>query len=183
MRIRGEARAVVGLLVLVGIVVGVRLWCTVVQAGVYYKHVAAPRLAPVLEGAVYRVVDGDTFDVVANSDTLRVRVSAIDAPEHDQPWGGMATAEGRALLQGKRVTLAVVTRDRYGRVVASVGLPDGRDYGAAMVSQGLAWWYREYSGRHGDYAALEAAARAARAGLWVQPGAVPPWVWRAQKRR
>ena len=40
---------------------------------------------------------------------------------------------------GKVVTARVVTRDRYGRSVARVILPDGKDLSAELVEAGLAW--------------------------------------------
>lgn len=69
-------------------------------------------------------------------------------------------------------------KDRYGRTVAEVILPDGRSLNREMVRRGLAWWYQRYA--PGDLALerLEAGARDAGAGLWCQPNPVPPWNWR-----
>jgi hypothetical protein len=39
----------------------------------------------------------------------------------------------------KKVTVRPVDRDRYGRTVAEVLLPDGRSLGREMVRRGLAW--------------------------------------------
>jgi endonuclease YncB( thermonuclease family) len=39
----------------------------------------------------------------------------------------------------------VKDRDRYGRLVAEVLLPDGRLLNQELVHAGIAWWYRQYA--------------------------------------
>ena len=77
------------------------------------------------------------------------------------------------------VTVREVDKDRYGRTVAEVSLPDGRSLNREMVRAGMCWWYRAYAPADRDLAALEAEAKAAKRGLWSQSGAVPPWDWRS----
>jgi hypothetical protein len=76
------------------------------------------------------------------------------------------------------VTVRPRAVDRYGRTVAEVVLPDGRDLGRELVRAGLAWWYRKYAPGDYELARLEAEARGAKRGVWSQAGAVPPWEWR-----
>ncbi|WP_353471812.1 thermonuclease family protein [Salipiger sp. H15] len=97
-----------------------------------------------------RVIDGDTFDV----GDVRVRLFGVDAPEKDQtcrdkaranwPCGAWVTQEVRSRYEGKRARCERVDTDRYGRAVArcSVG---GQDIGRALVTDGLAFAYRDYS--------------------------------------
>jgi micrococcal nuclease len=83
--------------------------------------------------AVTRVVDGDTFNVGAR----RIRVLGIDSCESASQAGPVATAQARSLLLGRQVTLtgeAGVDRDRYGRELRYVRLPDGHDFGTVMVA-------------------------------------------------
>ena len=67
--------------------------------------------------------------------------------------------------------------DRYGRLVAPVILPDGRDLSVELVKAGLAWHYKKYSDDE-ELARLEVEARKASRGLWSEPEPVPPWEWR-----
>lgn len=94
---------------------------------------------------VVRVVDGDTFvaDLDLGLDTwrmsARVRLAHIDAPPID-------SAPGLQALQGLTDLLAssvvrVVSMDyqeRYGRILATVTLPDGRDAGTVLIDEGFA---------------------------------------------
>jgi endonuclease YncB( thermonuclease family) len=73
-------------------------------------------------------------------------------------------------------------RDRYGRTIGDVFLPDGRHLNQELVRAGYAWWYRRYSADQ-RLAALEGEARAARRGLWTDPNPQPPWEWRKGRTR
>jgi endonuclease YncB( thermonuclease family) len=97
-------------------------------------------------GTVTRVVDGDTIDVrLTSGKTERVRLIGVDTPENGACWSSQATAATRRLAQGKKVTLigdgTQDTRDRYGRLLAYVWLPGGKDLGFQLVSGGHARVY------------------------------------------
>ena len=47
-----------------------------------------------------------------------------------------------------------------------------------LVAEGWCWWYRKYAPEDVILAALEAAARVARKGLWVDSSPMLPWEWR-----
>ncbi|MGH7517801.1 MAG: thermonuclease family protein [Gemmatimonadales bacterium] len=133
---------------------------------------------------VSRVVDGDTFYC---ADGLKVRLIGIDAPERAQGRSGReSTAALRRLLPvGGRVQLErdVGLRDRHGRALAYVWRGDSL-VNEALVRAGWAFLLTvppnvKYVKR------LERAqknARAARAGLWREPGlACAPRDWRARR--
>jgi endonuclease YncB( thermonuclease family) len=46
-----------------------------------------------------------------------------------------------------------------------------------LVAKGW-WWYRKYAPEDVMLVALEAAARVARKGLWVDSSPMLPWEWR-----
>jgi len=81
-----------------------------------------------LDGAVVRVVDGDTIHVRIGSRVEKVRYIGVNTPELHHPTrgeeaGGREAAEvNRRLVAGKRVRLEldVRERDRYGRLLAYV---------------------------------------------------------------
>ena len=137
---------------------------------------------PVLVGTVIHVYDGDTIKVQLGSGPIVVRLHSIDTPEHDQPWGKQATAALASRVQGRQVSLGVVTQDSYQRLVADVFVGNV-SINAWMVQQGNAWAYRHYL-EDSDFCSWEAEARAAGRGLWsLPPGSWrAPWQWRAAGR-
>jgi endonuclease YncB( thermonuclease family) len=59
---------------------------------------------------------------------------------------------------------------------------DGRSLNRELLRAGLGWWNRRYEPHDHDLQRLEAAARAARRGLWSEPEPVPPWRHRRATR-
>jgi endonuclease YncB( thermonuclease family) len=133
---------------------------------------------PLVKATVTKVNDGDSIEVALESGTGRVRFSAIDTPEYDQPYGARSSAALKALLPvGAAVELEVVTQDQFRRLVATVWLlkDDERiNINETMLREGHAWAYRRYM-RDARFCDLEAEARDKKLGLWAQP--VSDWVY------
>lgn len=131
------------------------------------------------------VIDGDTIEIAGK----RIRLHGIDAPE----VGQTCVRAGKTARCGQEAALALSDRigprivacdekdhDGYGRIVGvcRLGGPRGPDLNAWMVEEGWALAYRRYSR---DYVAEEAAARAAKRGLW-DGSFEEPWEWRRKHR-
>jgi len=126
-------------------------------------------------GTVVWVVDGDTVDVrLTGGKRERVRLIGIDATERGACFASQGTAQARALALGEQVVLrgdaTQDTRDRYGRLLAYVWLPGGRDLGYQLVAGGFAkvYVYRDTFQRHSAYARAERGAKGSPRGLWKQ---------------
>ena len=141
----------------------------------------APPITP-MTGRM-RVVDGDTL---ATADE-RLRLSGIDAPEMGQPCerGGVTYDCGEAaraamarIVGNGGVTCEAIGVDQYRRQVVRCVGADGQDIGAALVAQGWAMAYRQYSR---DYVPQEDMARNRGLGLWAGRF-MPPWEWRHRQR-
>lgn len=134
---------------------------------------------------VVRVIDGDTVDLdlpdqIQHTPVTRLRLWGIDCPEEAhadrpaEPGASQATALARSLVGTAEITVLVEkhqTRDRYGRLLAYIELPDGTDLGEALLSRGLAvaddrWPHR----RLRRYDQLENAARRRAVGIWAESG-------------
>ena len=75
-----------------------------------------PHPLPVLAATVTKVNDCDSIEVKLDSGPARVRMSAIDTPEYDQPYGSKSSAAMKAMLPvGSAVELEVVTQDKLDR--------------------------------------------------------------------
>ncbi len=134
----------------------------------------------------YKVVgvsDGDTVTVLHNGKGERIRLHGIDCPEKRQAFGKRAKQFTSKLVFGETVTVQVVDRDRYGRTVGVVLLPDGRSLNHELVKAGFAWWYWRYTPDDETLAQLEREAWGAKRGLWADPEPVPPWEWRIMRKR
>ncbi len=128
------------------------------------------------------VADGDTFTLLENGKQWRIRVYAIDAPEKGMPYYKAARKYLSDLCFGRRVRIQPTKKDRYGRLVASVTLPDGTDLAAQMIRAGYAWHYKHYSADR-VLAGLETHAKHNRHGLWRDDKALPPWEVRRLRRQ
>lgn len=129
-------------------------------------------------GTVTHVGDGDSLWVRSSGgERIEVRLRDIDAPEICQAWGPQARDALRALVHGRPVALVLHGRDRHRRWLGELHVRDGSgrdvDVAAVLVERGHAWSLRSGRGR-GPLLAQERRARAARAGLHAQPGALLP---------
>jgi len=71
-----------------------------------------------------------------------VRVEGINAPELSQPGGKEARDYATSICPpGTLVTLTASRKDKYGRFLARVILPDGSDFSARMIESGHAVAY------------------------------------------
>ena len=128
-----------------------------------------------------RVIDGDTLVIGSQV----IRINGIDAPEDAQncsdhsggSWscGAKATTALRR-LSADRVQCKGDEFDTYQRLIATC-FAAKRDVGRAMVLDGMALAYREYSTR---YVADEEVAQQAKRGLWSGTF-IAPWQWRKNK--
>ncbi len=133
-------------------------------------------------GPVVGVLDGDTIEVLHKNKAERIRLNGIDCPEKGQAYGKRAKQAASELVFGKDVTLQTFGKDKYGRTIADVFLPDGTHVNHTLVKDGWCWWYRKYAPGNRRLENLEKDAREAKKGLWVYPAPIPPWVYRKARR-
>ncbi|MGE0621149.1 MAG: thermonuclease family protein [Pseudomonadales bacterium] len=156
---------------------------------------AAAAAGETIRGTVTRVWDGDTVTLTADGVDHRVRLAAIDAPEHGQPYADEARRELSRLVLDRAARLETERADPFGRLVGRLwvqpqscpGCGQTLDAGLAMLTTGHAWWYRRYAHEQtpearGQYEFAEQEARAKQAGLWQDEQPTPPWDWKRDRR-
>jgi endonuclease YncB( thermonuclease family) len=90
-----------------------------------------------------------------------------------QPFGTRAKQFTSEQAFGKEVTIREAGRDRYGRTLAEVILPDVSSLNQELLKAGLARWFRKYS-KDLSLGDLEDEARLAKRGLWADNEPMPP---------
>ena len=126
---------------------------------------------------VVGVTDGDTITVLHDGAPEKIRLNGIDCPEKSQAFGTKAKTVTSFYVFGKSVKVEPTGKDRYGRTLAEVFLPDGRSLNHQLLKDGLAWWFRKYSSDR-TLEALADEARKMKRGLWENPDPVAPWDYR-----
>jgi endonuclease YncB( thermonuclease family) len=156
---------------------GLAPWLVVIVIPVFGAGSAA---ADEFTARVVGVTDGDTLTVLHARHSATVRLVGVDAPEKRQAYGDSAKRFTADLAFDRTVTVRTTGRDRNGRLLGEIVLPDGRSLNQELVRAGMAWWFRRYS-RDGRLARLEEEARAGRRGLWADPAPEPPWDFRGRR--
>ena len=129
-------------------------------------------------GLVTHVTDGDTLWVLqgGRSEAVKIRLDGIDAPEICQDWGEASRQLLLRRLLHRMVTVHPRRHDSFGRLLARIAHGE-QDVGAWMVSQGAAWSY-QFRRKSGPYALIEQRSRQAGTGLFADPHAERPRLFR-----
>lgn len=171
-----------------------RLWAAVLLIGVFYAWHWQPAWIErtrlfALENqpglySVTRFVDGDTIAVNMNSREETIRFIGVDTPETHKPntpvqcYGPQAAAFTRQVIGNQSVRLAAdpwsTDRDRYGRLLRYVYLPDGTDVNELLIKDGYGFYYPYFPfTKSGAFRSSEQAAVAAHKGLWSKCRPMP----------
>lgn len=127
--------------------------------------------------SINHFVDGDTIAVNMNGHTESVRMIGVDTPETHKPhtpvqcYGPAAAAFTKNIIGTQKVRLQAdptnQNRDRYGRLLRYVYLPDGRLVEKELISGGYGFAYTSFPFQKKDeFVAAEEQAKAASKGLW-----------------
>ena len=128
---------------------------------------------------IKRVVDGDTVHVFYQDEVYKIRLTEIDAPERDQPYGSNSTEYLKSLLKEGMVDVDISGTDRYGRKLGRLYWR-GIDINRELVSAGYAWVYDQYVTDNSFYE-NQSKARNSKKGLWEDQNPLEPWNWRKLK--
>ncbi len=134
-----------------------------------------------LKGKAVRIIDGDTFDLLVDKTTYRIRLAGIDAPEKGQDFGTAAKQLLGTLCAGELLTVVVTDTDRNKRKIAEVYTAKKVWINKEMIAKGMAWHFKKYS-TNKELAAAEEQARKQKAGLWSLKNPIAPWEWRKKRR-
>ena len=92
----------------------------------------------VFTGKVIGITDGDTVKVLRDNQTVKIRLSGIDAPEMDQPFRKQSKRFVSKLIFGKTVDVKDLGLDNYKRTLGYI-TEGSTEVNEAIVAAGLAW--------------------------------------------
>lgn len=128
--------------------------------------------------SINHFIDGDTIAVNMNGKSETVRLVGIDTPETHKPntpvqcYGPAAATYTKNTIGDKRVRLASdslsTDRDRYGRLLRYVYLPDGTLLNERLVRNGYAFYYPYFPFVNGSkqFVMDQEAAMETHKGIW-----------------
>lgn len=127
--------------------------------------------------AIDHFIDGDTIAVNMNGKVESIRFIGVDTPETHKPntpvqcYGPQAAAFTKATIGNGRVRLASdalsTDRDRYGRLLRYVYLPNGTLLDELLIQKGYGFAYVYFPfTKSKQFLADERAAQASKTGLW-----------------
>lgn len=153
-----------------------------IAIGVYFtfKLTGHERLLESNQPGLYRVVkfdDGDTIEVDMNGTVETVRFIGVDTPETHKPntpvqcYGPEASSYTKQLIGNQKVRLQAdsldTNRDRYGRLLRYVYLPDGTLLEQKLITEGYGFAYTYFPfEKSAEFSAYEQSAKTAGKGLW-----------------
>jgi len=128
--------------------------------------------------SVTNFIDGDTIAVDMNGSSETIRMIGVDTPETHRPntpvqcFGPQAAEYTKQLIGKNRVRLQAdpldTNRDRYGRLLRYVYLPDGRLLERELIANGYGFAYTSFPFTKSDeFEMLETQAKTTKKGLWA----------------
>ncbi|HEX5394977.1 MAG TPA: thermonuclease family protein [Candidatus Saccharimonadales bacterium] len=126
---------------------------------------------------VTKFVDGDTISVNMNGTEETIRFIGVDTPETHRPetpvqcFGPQAADYTKSLIGRNKVRLEAdplnTNRDRYGRLLRYVYLPDNTLVEAQLIKNGYGFAYISFPfEKRDEFAGYETAAKNDNLGLW-----------------
>lgn len=138
--------------------------------------------ADTLNGYAAGIIDGNNLTLVDSQRRQhQIRIVGIYAPERVQPFGAASHGNLAKLAFNKPVSAECQPRNRHGELRCKVFV-DGQDLGLRQITDGMAWWFKEYAREQSAediaaYRQAETMAKMRRTGLWSETNPTPPWDW------
>lgn len=127
--------------------------------------------------SINHFVDGDTIAVNMNGSVETVRFIGVDTPETHKPntpvqcYGEKAATYTKTLIGGSSVRLQAdpldTNRDRYGRLLRYVYLPDNTLVEAQLIQNGYGFAYTQFPfSKTDEFKGYQQTAKQSSKGLW-----------------
>lgn len=134
-----------------------------------------------MDGHVYRVWTGDSFEFGDTEELHCIMLRGIDAPNESHPFFLKSRNTLNGLIRLRKLRIKVVDRDEMMREVADVFVVDqfsveGKEefnVGLKMIQLGVAWYNGSEFDDAESFRQAQQEAREKRIGLWAQGSPLP----------
>lgn len=134
----------------------------------------------VLNGKVTSVIDGNTFEMLAeDNESYKIMLFGVDSPELGQEFGEKAKKFLEKMILNKKVNVSIQGKDRWGNRLGIVLIEGMTDPRYNLLEAGLAWTAEREPIQ--DLEAIKEKAREKGKGLWKEQDPTPPWIYRRQQ--
>ena len=134
----------------------------------------------VLNGKVTSVIDGNTFEMIADdNESYKIMLYGIDSPELGQEFGEKAKMFLEKMILEKKVNVNIQGKDRWGNRLGIVLIEGTVDPRYDLLEAGLAWTAERDPIQ--ELEAIKEKAREKGKGLWKDQDPTPPWIYRRQQ--
>jgi micrococcal nuclease len=134
----------------------------------------------VLTGKVINVIDGNTFEMIAeDNENYKIKLYGIDCPEIGQEFGEKAKMFLAKKVLDKIVRVTIQGKDRWGIRLGIILIEGTSDPRYELLNAGLAWTSERDP--IPELEALREKAREKGMGLWKEREPTPPWIYRRQQ--
>ncbi|ALG68323.1 thermonuclease family protein [Beggiatoa leptomitoformis] len=133
-----------------------------------------------ISARVFTIESGDTLTLLdSKNKLLTARLAEIDAPENAQALG-MAAKQNLFNLTFDKTVQVIIEKTEARQVIARIYV-NKTDLSTEQVKKGLAWVLTTSTDK--NLQTLEKTARSKKLGLWAAANPIPPWEYRAGKKR
>lgn len=135
------------------------------------------------EAKAVRIIDGDTFVITQEGQEVKIRLYGVDCPELDQSYGKMAKIYSESFLMGQDVSIEIVDKDKYGRMVCMVYVGSAC-LNEHLLKEGLAWHYTFFdrSKNFTRWSSIQDSCMFHHVGIWSDPDPIEPQIFRRKGR-
>jgi len=154
------------------------------MAGIFWSIIGNIRrgsIPPNGEYLVTRVIDGDSFNITINGVVRKCRLSGIDTPELEQPWGKFAHHILSDLILARHVRIEFLKRGKYKRLICHAFV-EKVNVQCELLRLGAAHVYPEYVtwDMKIEFAEAQQYAIINRNGIHSDNYNINPWDYRSQ---
>jgi endonuclease YncB( thermonuclease family) len=141
---------------------------------------ASSQAEEILKGKVTNVIDGNTFELLAeDNESYKVVLYGVDSPELGQEYGDKAKKLLEKLILNKNITTKIQGKDRLGNRLGITLLDEKTDPRIELLEAGLAWTSERNALE--ELESVKEKAKEKGKGLWKESEPTPPWIYRRQQ--